>query len=1215
MIRVYVKQGLMGEGERHEHLVEWRPGLRAADIRLHVEQSIAGAHVRVAADGHLLADDDEVPDGATVLVAADPGAFIVPFLVMALVSAVVSVGISLLIQALTPKPKPPGVPQDRGDDSSPTYAWDGVQTGFGQGFTIPVVYGRHAIGGHVVYTDVFASTAGGALLELLRCVLFLSEGPIYRVGDQLARVADGLGGYAGGPPAGGAIPDHIRVNDNLLDALNALPGARVWLRPGTFDQPPLPTNPFRGATASFNVASRLDEADQETIFTYTGTDAVSTIGFTFQAPSGIYQQDQQGNQSAYPVTVTLAWRYPSNTSWRSFYTPGGFVAVNSRTFGAAPSVGSIVETFGGDLQPGGAPERGPIEIRVRRTTPSGSGSAQIVSTLLWRSVAININQQFAYPGAALIGFELSASGRVAGAVPNFGVRVDGALVRVWDATHGFSARCWDIPAAPFSFMSQPPGRNPAWILGDFLTARWGLGPYLTDDQIDWPALRRWAAFCDQLLPVWNEPAFRCDLVLDAPRPAWEVVLAICATGRAAPIWRNGKLSVVYQYRDAHSDGGIAVADKAPVQLVTSGLCDNVQVRWLQKGDRPTAYSFQFLNADQLYAQDVLTKEDDESAINDPSDPNREKWRPEVVQAWGVTRASQLVREGQYMHRVNRLVRRELTFDCGPWLLAAEVGDLIQFEHDLLRPFGADVPMAMQVVAGGVAVTTLTVDHAVSGAIAFAARDADGKPVHRTVTSTTATTLNGRAATVLAFVGPVTIATGSAIAVGLVDKIVEPYQIVAITLGKDLRRSVRAVQWVPEVFADVPLPGTDGLDEAPVDLSGILDQPSADSGAQLAADLQVVTLPKARHRIGWTRPEARGAARARVYLRSPATAEVWWLLGETVTAFLDVDQLEPWRAYEVAVCLENGGGDYQPPELGARLSFVPEEFPPWSPVAPTNLTSSESAGENLLVLRWDQGDASDLDHYEVRCGDDWAAGQVVYRGRLAEARLRPPPGHRTYQVAARSSSGLYGARAQITVALTAVHDLGAEIVDDTSFVPTGTGGTHSGTQRNTTAEPASPFLELQTGVLSGTFTSSTIDIGYDAPFFLRVGLSVQELDGTTIDDWTFGADSGEARWRTVDTRPASAGLPGIDWSTIVDDLSQQIDDLPDDFRVGGTLGETGSHVLCRVESRTYAGSTWSAWAPHVDRLAVCSRWEARLIMARSSASRAVRARTFRMETIL
>jgi hypothetical protein len=1213
MIRVHVKHGLLGEGPREELQVDWRPGLTARQLREGIASMAPRTNVRVAVNGRPLEDADEVPDGATVLVAGEPGYVIVPFIIQAIVSAVISIGIAYLIQALTPKPRPPGVPQDRGDESSPTYAWDGVQTSFGQGFTIPVLYGRHAVGGQVIFSDVFANSATGTLVELLRVVLVVSEGPIYRFGDQLARSVDALGGYAG-VPSGGAIPSEIRVNENLLDPTNPLPGARIYLRPGTFDQTPLPTVPFKGATSTFNVGTRLDEADSEAIFTYTGGESVSGVGLVVSAPSGIYQQDAFGNQTAYPVALLLDWRPVGTTAWRNFYVPGGIAPV-SWAFGQLPVLGSMVNTINVTLQPAGVAQRGPLEIRLRRVTPSGA-QLSVVSALVWRSVAIQIDQEFAYPGVALVGFEILASGRIAGQIPNFSVRGDGLLVRVWDAVHGFSPRTWEIPAAPFNFMSAAPGRNPAWILADFLTSRWGLGNYLSDENIDWPAFRRWAAFCDaEPLGDWGEPAFRCDIVLDAPRPAWETVLAICSSGRAAPIWRNGKLSIVYQFRDTHADGGVGVPERAPVQLITSGLCEDVQVRWLPKGERPTAFQFQFLNEETAYTQDVLTIEDAESALNDPTDPNAEPWRPEVVQAYGVTRSSQLIREAFYMHRINRLVRRELTFTCGPWLLSAEVGDLIEFEHELLRPFGTDVPVAAQVLVGGEDVTEITIDHTVpSSGVAFVARLYDGKPLHRTVLEVIPTTVGGRDCSVLKFANPITVDAGAAIAVGLVDKLVETYQVIAITLGKDLRRSVRAIQWVPEVFDAVPA----GYGPAPAMLDEptprTLEQPVDDGMPPEATDLSVVPMPGGRHRIGWQRPAGRGTARARVFARVPGS-EVWFLLEDTVRGELEVAWFEAWRTYEVAVVLENNVGEFVPPDLGARLTFTPEEFVPWSPPAPTAFTATQSAGENLVVLRWDQTDPRDLDYFEVRAGEDWAAGVPVYRGRIAEARLRPPPAIGVYQVAARSTSGLYGARARVAVTLAAIPNPGAVVVSSIEYAPTGTGGTHSNTVLDSTTEPAAPFLTLAAGQLFGTFTAATVSPGYEAPFFLRVALSAQELDGSTVDDWTFGVDSGEARWRTVDTRPASSARPGIDWSTAVDDLVMTVDDLPPDFRAGGTLGEIGSNVLCRVETRTFTAGAWSAWAEHVDRFVVCSAWEARIVFARAGLARSVRARTFRLETLL
>src|SRR5690606_6377672 len=116
-------------------------------------------------------------------------------------------------------------------------------------------------------------------------------------------------------------------------------------------------------------------------------------------------------------------------------------------------------------------------------------------------------------------------------LPNITARCDLALVRVWDEENGWSPRCWDVPAAPFDFNTYPPGRNPAWCLLDYLLARWGLGRWLTEADIDLPAFRRWAVFCDQDPnpgDPWGEASFTIDIVGDQPRPAWEWVLTFCS---------------------------------------------------------------------------------------------------------------------------------------------------------------------------------------------------------------------------------------------------------------------------------------------------------------------------------------------------------------------------------------------------------------------------------------------------------------------------------------------------------------------------------------------------------------------------------------------------------------------------------------------------------------------------------------------------------------
>ena len=72
------------------------------------------------------------------------------------------------------------------------------------------------------------------------------------------------------------------------------------------------------------------------------------------------------------------------------------------------------------------------------------------------------------------GLDAAAGPLFSGGQPQITVPCDHQLVRVWDSVEGWSPRCWDVPAAPFDFNTYPPGRNPAWILLDFLLAEHGL---------------------------------------------------------------------------------------------------------------------------------------------------------------------------------------------------------------------------------------------------------------------------------------------------------------------------------------------------------------------------------------------------------------------------------------------------------------------------------------------------------------------------------------------------------------------------------------------------------------------------------------------------------------------------------------------------------------------------------------------------------------------
>lgn len=1285
MIRLHIRKGLLGESG-----VETIPlDPRGFTVRA-LAESIAdklpiGVGIQIGLNGELLHGDelDQIAeDGDEIVVCprTTAGVDILGAIVYAIVAAAVSFAVNYLIQALSPRQKPSGVPQERGEESSATYAWDGIQTNYGQGFPVAFGYGRHAVGGQVIYTDVFATTVGGVIDDRLKVAMALTEGPIHRVGDTIADELDNLGGIIGQQP-GPPIPNHIRVNNILLQnqanaqpvtnvtlalwtgtrptnagdllavmsgstkvgtlqvtdvrnaqstdldclqidgtapaaglalqfnqglsvgnaaiqgvatvqRLNTNPGARVWIRPGTLDQSALPANPFRGASVTYSPNAQLDEANSESVFTYSPTTEVTTVGFVLSFPGGLYALDPQGNLQAYPVVFEVYWRPEGTTSWRLFFRPQTAIPLRRRLVGENPRVGPVLDSFGADLvRPGDPQQRGPFEIRIVRLSPGGGTDA--VSAALWRNVFLNTAYRFTHPRTALIGLELSAGARFSGSLPQFNVRCDLRKIRVWDATHGWSDRCWDVPDAPFNFMVYPPGRNPAWIALDYLLAPFGLGNYVTQARVDLPAFRRWAAFCDQdpsPLDPWGEAAFQCDYIGDSPRPAWEHLIAIMAAGRASPVFRDGKISVVYQYRDAHSDAGVSVAAKAPTQLITSGNCEQVQITWPPRANRPTVYLFQFLNEEDLYAQDVLPVEDDEGTLNDPANIATDEYRPETIQAYGVTRASQLFREGRFRHRVQRLVRRELTLVTGRWALTAEVGDLVDFECNIVRPFDAEVPVNMVCLTTGEDVDDLVVDHLAAGADTIIVRDPNGNPQVRTI-SNPQVQPNGKH-TQFDVSASITVNSGATCVVGMADKLVETYEIVAITLQKDLKREVRLVQWVPEIH-DPVVPGDyvgSGNDGAAA-TSLLLAQPPQEGEPDLLG-ISVVPRRDGTHDIVVARPVNRASSDVRVFVRE-SRSEAWDIAGQSSNERVQYDRFVAGRSYVVAAVLETVGGAFGVPEDGQSLTFTAEEFPPFSPPSVTNARAI--ALDDFVLVQWDDIDVRDLVHYELRHGSTWTAGRVLAKRIEARALIANPPRDGTLLIAARSTSGLYGNPVAVTLPEWRPRSHAEELFeDDRSPSPA---GTHSATQWNA----SDGVIELQAGELSGTYTSAEQDLGYQAPAFWQVTIDVEELDTTPVDDALYRVDSGEARWTTVHGRPASPAHPGADWQTDVDDLTMTLDDAErrPDLLTQGHVGEVGSHTRVLVETRFEFNGFWGSWSEHADRTVVARKMQVRLTLERET----------------
>lgn len=1190
MIRTFVCGGLLGEKVDRFELDAadgWTPRRLLEQFRGRLPRS---ARIQVAIDGKILVGDpvmdDEIRDGQQVVVLPETaGEGLLGTIIYAVIYALAAAAVNYLISLLSPRQRAGGLAQERGDDTSQTYAWDGIKTNYGPGLPIPWGYGYHGLGGQVVWTDSQASRQSPqySIDDRLRLIVSLCEGPIHSIGERGGEI-DFMGGFVGAP-LGPPLPVGILINGNVLAGIpTTSPSAAAWIRPGTHDQSPLPA-PFTGISEVTTLNEEL-RLSQGVIFTYPDDFEVQQVSFVISMPAGAYIQQPNGQlTSLVGVNVQFQFRF-AGLSWS--------VAVGGAVAAGGPFVGAYAQTFHVQLPiaPGGGATqtKGPFEVLVTRTgTPPGTNES---SQMLLRDVIVRRPHTLRYPQEAIIALELQAGARFSGGLPQLVIPTKMALVRVWDATNGWSPRCWDVPAAPFNFNTYAPGRNPAWCLLDYLLARWGLGSYLTEDDIDLPAFRRWAAFCDtdpNPADPWGEPAFTVDIVGDRPRPAWEWVLAFCAAGRAAPVWRNGKLSVVYQYRDEHGDAGITVPAKAVTQLITSGNCEDVSPKWTSKSQLPTVYLFQFLNEDKNWTQDPLPVEDDEGSLNDPSVLGKDQYKPETIQAWGVTRPQQIFREGRWRHRINRMVRRELTFKTGPWALGAETGDLIDFAHEVMRPFGTDVPTTMQVLVGtDVVVDAITVDHKIGSVVgsAIAARGPDGAPVHIAVLSKTPTTVDGKDATQLFLDGVPDIAKGATVVFGLADKLVETYQIVAITLQKDLKREVHCIQWTPDAYDPITLEDYEGTSPP----ATLLAPQSGDEPPPPVLGLSVQFEPDGGQQVSWAPPANKVGTEARVYFRDTGREDAsWQLAGVTTERTMRIRGLLVGHAYEVSVCLQNNRGDTVLPDLGDRLEFIPQEFPPWQPPSVTGVRATLM--EDYLLVEADELGQGDLAYFELSMGTSWAARRVLMRERMPRFYLPEPAAGPQLMVAARSTTGLYGNPVAIGnpnwMPVCSIAEL-----DEDDFA-TAPAGTHTGTEWNATDE----VIELQDGVFVGTYESDELDAGYQGPFHWQVRYDAGEVDLGTIGEDLGLVGDGDARWSTIEGRPASATQPGIDWRDLIGDDEGPIGDIPADELVGGHIGEVGSHTRVLIESRHYVDGAWSGYREHTDRVVVASRMQVRATLSR------------------
>jgi hypothetical protein len=237
--------------------------------------------------------------------------------------------------------------------------------------------------------------------------------------------------------------------------------------------------------------------------------------------------------------------------------------------------------------------------------------------------------------------------------------------------------------------------NPVWNLREILlNNRWGLGNWLTADQINKYSFYSLARYCDELVPDGRgglEPRFTCGVYLTQSTEAYKVIKDFATTMLALPYWVDGEF-ILEGDRPAE-----------PVYTFTKGNIEGGIFSYEGTGNRTRTnqIAVTFNDKDNFYEQSVELIDDIDNIVS------TNRLITEEVVAFGATTRSQAIRYGKWKLLTAKLQKELVSFKTGEnagYLKPGSVINIQDADRDRVRYSGRVVSATT---------TTVTIDKPVT----------------------------------------------------------------------------------------------------------------------------------------------------------------------------------------------------------------------------------------------------------------------------------------------------------------------------------------------------------------------------------------------------------------------------------------------------------------------------------------------------------------------
>lgn len=771
--------------------------------------------------------------------------------------------------------------------------------------------------------------------QFVKLVDAISEGVIGGLVDGLRSV------YVDGTPV-----------ENADGSVN-FSGVSIETRSGTPDQPPLDGFP----TAEVELAVQTYILHDTPLTKSVLSPDVDAIRVTMSVPQLMENNTVTGDIMPCQVNYTIEYR-PNGGGWA--------MAVNEYLNGKTSTKyqrSHYIKLTGS----------APWDIRVTRVTPDPTSSA-VHNQIMWDTYTEITETRLTYPSTALIG--VRASAQQFPSIPARRYHVDGIYIKVpsnYDPETAAYEGAWD------GTFKLAVSSNPAWIFYDVVTnKRYGLGEYVTEDQVDKWALYEIAQYCDVMVTDGKggvERRFSCNITIADGQEAFTLINNLASIFRGMAYWSSGTV--------------VPSADKpADVTAIFSNANVIDGAFNYQGSDRRARHTVCLVS----WYDPVLLGESRIAYVEDRAGVAKWGVQQTEIEAFGCTSEAQAIRMGRWLLYTEHLETEVVGFSvslASSWVYPNAVIQIADASRSGERTGGRVVSVDPDTQA-------ITLDSPISRdteLLTISVED-DGivvAPIKQFIDDYTVQVFSSK------------LPEPNSLWIGSRENLnPTTWRVLSVAEGEDGILEVSALAHNPSKYEyiekniDLENPPTTVVPNKPPYVEDLNLQEFLVYGEGSTFNI--------RGLLSWFSNETLFVVRWRQY-------DGIWQTKQTAITSIELDLEE--GAWEFEVTAVNMLGVYSDPVL-LQQQVLGKDAPP------TNVSEVKAAvlPDNIFI-NWSLVPDIDLDVYEIRAGEDWDTATVLGEAKVNYFYASPmKAGSTTIQVRARDYDGKYSAISATTIVVVA-----------------------------------------------------------------------------------------------------------------------------------------------------------------------------------------------------